>query len=449
MSSSPESVFEFSAPAQERVSLAAYWRLLRSNRNFRRLWMAQMVSELGDWFYVVTLYTLLLQFTGRVQSVGLALVLQVLPQTLAGPSAGVVNDRTRRKRVMITADIARAGIVLAMLLVRSRSTVWLVYPLLVMETVAAAFFEPARNSAIPNLVRREEVIVANTLSSITWSFDLAIGATLGGLVAAFLGREAVFILNALSFVGSALLIAGMKFDEPHVAGLPPLGAREAVNFSPMIEGLRYMHGRPRLLATVLVKGGLGLMVGATWVIYTIMGERLFAVHLGGAQRGAVLGMSLLIGARGIGALLGPLVAANWAGQNDRRLRRGILLGFVAAACGVGSLTVAPSVWVAMVSVILGHCGGSVVWTFSTTLLQLYSDDQFRGRVFSADLGICMAAIAVTAYAAAAAIDAAVPVRLLAACTGAAILVPAVAWGLAQRLWKTGPSVHRSFGRSVD
>ena len=192
MDSSPETALEFSASAPERVSPRAYWRLLRSNRNFRRLWFAQIVSELGDWFYTVTLYTLLLQFTGRAQSVGLALVLQVLPQTLVEPSAGVVNDRVRRKRVMITADIVRAAVVLSMLLVRSRSTVFLVYPLLVMETIFAALFEPARNSVIPNIVRRGEVIVANTLSSITWSFNLAIGASLGGIVAVFLGREAVF-----------------------------------------------------------------------------------------------------------------------------------------------------------------------------------------------------------------------------------------------------------------
>jgi MFS family permease len=438
LSTTPETALEFSASPPVRISPRAYLRLLQSNRNFRRLWLAQMVSEIGDWFYTVTLYTLLLQFTGRAQSVGLALVLQVLPQTFAGPSAGVVNDRVRRKRVMITADILRAGIVLAMLLVRSRSTVWLVYPLLVMETVMAAFFEPARNSVIPNVVGRHEVIVANTLSSITWSFDLAIGASLGGIVAVFLGREAVFILNALSFVASALLIGGMKFDEPHAAGMPRLRPREVVDFSPMMEGLRYLQGRPRLLATVLVKGGLGLMVGSTWVIYTILGERHFAVHLPGiaGQRGAVLGMSLLIGARGIGALLGPLVGADWAGQRDSRLRLGILLGFLASACGVGSISIVPSLWFAILSVIVAHFGGSIVWTFSTTLLQLNSDDRFRGRVFSADLGICMAAISLTAWAASAAIDASVPVRLLAACTGAAILIPAAAWALAQRLWRS-------------
>src|SRR5207302_896825 len=82
-------------------------------------------------------------------SVALALVLQVLPQTFIGPAAGVVNDRIRRKHVMITADLARMAIVLAMLFVRSRSTVWLVYPLLLLETMMAAFFEPARSSVIP------------------------------------------------------------------------------------------------------------------------------------------------------------------------------------------------------------------------------------------------------------------------------------------------------------
>jgi len=85
------------------ISFASYVRLLRENRNFRRLWAAQIVSEIGDWFYTLAIYSLLLQLTGRASSVALALVLQVLPQTFVGPTAGVVNDRIRRKRVMITA----------------------------------------------------------------------------------------------------------------------------------------------------------------------------------------------------------------------------------------------------------------------------------------------------------------------------------------------------------
>src|SRR5207237_7563663 len=102
------------------------------------------------------IYSLLLQLTGRAGSVALALVLQVLPQTFIGPAAGVINDRVRRKQVMIVADVARMVIVFAMLLVRSRSTVWMVYPLLLLETLMAAFFEPALSAVIADDVTRVE-----------------------------------------------------------------------------------------------------------------------------------------------------------------------------------------------------------------------------------------------------------------------------------------------------
>src|SRR6202051_3933666 len=184
------------------VSFASYSRLLRGNQNFRRLWSAQVVSQIGDWFYPLAIYNLLLQLTGRASSVALALVLQVLPQTFIGPTAGVVNDRLRRKHVMIASDIGRMVIVFCMLFIRSKRMVWLIYPLLMAETLLAAFFEPARNAVIPNVVEREEVVVANTLASTTWSVNLMLGATLGGLIAALLGRDAVFLLNGLSFLVS-------------------------------------------------------------------------------------------------------------------------------------------------------------------------------------------------------------------------------------------------------
>src|SRR6266571_1876229 len=89
------------------ISFASYAHLLGGNRNFRRLWSAQVVSEIGDWFYTLAIYN--------------------LPQTLIGPTSGVVNDRLRRKRVMIAADVGRTLIVLCMLLIRSKEMVWIVY----------------------------------------------------------------------------------------------------------------------------------------------------------------------------------------------------------------------------------------------------------------------------------------------------------------------------------
>jgi predicted MFS family arabinose efflux permease len=422
---------EHAAPS---ISLSSYWRLLRGNRNFRRLWLAQIVSEIGDWFYTLSIYTLLLQLTGHASSVALALVLQVLPQTLVGPTAGVVNDRLRRKHVMIAADLVRFGVVLAMLLVRSRSMVWLVYPLLLAETIMAAFFEPARSAVIPNIAARGEVLIANTLSSATWSVNLLIGASVGGLVAAFFGRDAVFILNALSFLASAVFIGGMHFAEPHAESAAPLRPRDLVDFSPVLEGIRYIRNHRTLLPTVFAKAG-ELMIGPSWVIFTVLGAHEFAVHWRNvdAARGAMLGMSILLGGRGLGALAGPLVSARWAGRSDRRLQLGILFGYLTIAAGYGMLGSSRTVWMASACAMLAHAGGSTVWVFSTTLLQLHTDDRFRGRVFSADLGFSMLTIAAGAYVCGRLLDAGMSARTVATWTGLVMLIPAALWALAMRV----------------
>ena len=422
----------------ESIGLASYTRLLRRNRNFRLLWGAQIVSELGDWFYTLALYSLLLDLTGKASSVALALVLQVLPQTFISPTVGVVNVRLRRKLVMIVADILRVVIVLCMLFVRTPGTVWLIYPLLFAETLMAAFFEPARTSAVPNICPPQDILLANTLGSTTWSLNLAIGASIGGVVAAFLGRDSVFVINAASFAISAWLISRMNFHEPHAEHHPPMRVKDLFDFSPMLEGLRYVRSDSRRVATMLVKAGL-CMVGTGWVLFTVMGKEYFPVHLHGLspERGAILGISILLGSRGVGALLGPLVSATWAGSSQRRLRLGIFWGLLASAVGYALLGFAKTLFLACLCGILAHMGGAVGWVFSTTLLQLNTEDRFRGRVFSAELGLAMFSLAIAAYLAGYFLDAGVSARAVSTATGLAMLIPAALWLAAQRLWKDG------------
>ena len=437
-------------PAPERgtssISLPSYLQLVRENRNFRRLWLAQIVSEIGDWFYTLSIYTLLLQLTGHASSVALALVLQVIPQTFVGPTAGVVNDRLKRRHVMIAADQVRVVVVLSMLFVRSASMVWLVYPLLLAETTMAAFFEPARSAVIPNIAASTEVLVANTLSSATWSVNLLIGASVGGVVAAFLGRNVVFILNALSFLVSAILIRGMHFAEPHAEASGALRVRDLVDFSPVMEGIRYIRGHGTLLPAVFAKAG-ELMVGPSWVIFTVLGAGEFAFHGRriDAAGGAMLGMSVLLGGRGIGAMVGPLIAARWAGQSDRRLGLGILIGYLTVALGYVVLGVSRSVWMAAGCAMLAHAGGSTVWVFSTTLLQVHSEDRFRGRVFSADLALGSLSFAVTAYICGRFLDAGIAARTVAMGTGLMMLLPAMLLAWALRSARSGERVATPSG----
>jgi MFS family permease len=408
-------------------SFAAYLRLLGENRDFRLLWIAQVVSELGDWLYAVAVYSLLLQLTGKAESVGIAVVLQLLPQVLAAPTAGVLNDRLRRRAIMITADIARIFIVLGMMMVTSADRIWLVWVLLFLETVMWALFEPGRTAIIPALVRsKDQLLVANALSSSTWAINLALGSGLGGLVLWKFGRTSVFLLNAASFAASALLLAAMRVRETHADNLPPFRFRDLFDYKPIWEGIRYVRRHSQRLSTLLVKAGMGL-TGAHWVLLPVFGERIFPVEGSGA-----LSMSLLFSARGVGAFIGSFASGYWAKNDERKMRSGIFFAFLVTAAAYAALGFAPTLALACLCVALGHAGGSMAWVFSTTLLHKITDDEFRGRVFSADFAGLFLTMSAVSYAAGELIDLGIPVRTLAVCSGLLGLVPAALWGIAQR-----------------
>jgi predicted MFS family arabinose efflux permease len=412
-----------------RVSLASYYRLVRANPNYRRLWFAQIISQLGDWFYAVAIYDLILKLTGSAQLVGTVVLLQILPIFMLGPTAGAVNDRISRRRVMITADLVRAVVVLGMWFVRTPGQLWLLFPLLIFEVSSLAFFEPGRSAIIPNLVARADILTANSLSSVTWSFTLAIGAGIGGLAIHWLGRETAFIINSASFVLSAFLLARIHVEEPHIAAHRHLGWADALGLGPVLEGVRYVKGDPRLTALLFVKCGLGLL-GANMVLLPVFGEHVF--RLPGAE---VLGISTLFMFRGVGAAFGPLLGSRIAGTSQRRLRLGVLAGYLLAGFFYLLFSRAPSLALASACIVGAHMGGSSVWVFSTTLLQLNTEDRFRGRVFAADFGLNMLTASLSAYTVGFAMDHGVAPRAAALTVGLAMSLPALAWLSAQRLWR--------------
>ncbi len=428
-----------SNPADRHPSAAAYYRLVRDNANFRRLWLAQIVSEIGDWFYSVAIYDIVIRLTGSAQLVGAAVLIQVLPMFFLGPTAGAVNDRLSRKKVMIAADLTRAVIVLGMMFVHTREQLWMLFVLLGAEVVSASFFEPGRNAVLPNVVAQSEMMPANALSSATWSFNLAVGAGIGGVVVHFFGREAAFIVNSLSFLGSAALLARMRFDEPHVATQRHLQWIDALGLGPIVEGVRYVRGEPRLASILLLKFGLGLL-GANLVLLPMMGERVF--HVGG---GGVLGMSTLFMVRGMGALIGPFLGGRFAGSSQRRMRTGVLAAFVAAGACYILFSRAPSLELGALCIIGAHAGGSIIWVFSTTLLQLNSEDRFRGRLFAADLGLLTLAVALSAYLGGFAVDHGVTPRAACFVLGCVMALPAAAWAWAQRLWRAETPARSEMG----
>ena len=146
-----------------------YVDLLRRNRNFRQLWLGQVVSQMGDWFDTIALYTIILNLTGSGRDVGLLLVARFVPSFLCGSVSGVVADRFSRRTIMIVSDLLRAVVVLGFLFVRRADQLWIIYVLTVLQLSLSTFFEPAKTAAVPSIVSDRELVAANAISSVTWS----------------------------------------------------------------------------------------------------------------------------------------------------------------------------------------------------------------------------------------------------------------------------------------
>jgi len=226
--------------------------------NFRLLWYAQIVSEIGDGLSTVSSIVCCSSSRAAPRASPSPTSCKCC-RSFCGAGRRVLNDRLSRKRIMIFADWARALLVLGMLLVRTPGAIWFLYVLLVLVTIMWALFEPGRNALVPIIAGPKQRMVANSLSSATWSFNIAIGSALGGVAAAIFGRDTVFVLNALSFVASALLVSRIRVEEPHTGAAPPFRARDLADFTPIVEGIRYVRRDVRTLALMLVKCGLGLM----------------------------------------------------------------------------------------------------------------------------------------------------------------------------------------------
>ncbi len=411
------------------VSLRGYLELLREAPNFRRLWIAQLISGSGDWFYSVAIYSLLLDLTGRAEPVAWAAILQILPMMLLGPTAGAINDRVSRRKVMFASDVVRAGLVLCMLMIKSADRIWLLYVLLMLEIGTAAFFEAGRNAILPSLVRREALPVANAIGSTTWSLTVTMGAALGGVAVAYFGREFVFVANSLSFLLSAWFVSRLAVFERHLAGRRKQSWTEALSLRPIVEGFLYMVRDWRLFSLLTLKFGLGIL-GARVVLTTILGSREFAI--GGS---AALGMAMLFAFQGSGSILGPVLLGRRFSRSQNTMRLTVLAGYVSSGCGYILFSQASALPLAGLSLVLAHAGAALVWVCSTTLLHLNTENQFLGRVFAADMGLFMATASVSTYCMGQILDAGIAPRTGALGLGMAMLGPAAIWVLSlRRTW---------------
>ena len=405
-----------------------YIDLLRRNRSFRQLWLGQVVSQMGDWFNTIALYTIILQLTGSGRDVGLLLVARFVPSFLFGPISGVVADRFSRQKIMIWSDLLRALVVLGFLFVRRPDQLWIIYVLTVLQLGLSTFFEPAKTAAIPSVVEDRELVAANAISSVTWSAMLTIGAAIGGIMTSAFGTDVAFVLDAATYLVSAALIASIRVPKRKKRERQKLSLGRALGITETIEGIRYVKDRPRVLALLLVKPAWGLG-GGILTLLAVFGERIFPVG-----KNAAGGIGVLFAARGIGTAVGPIVARRIAGEGNRRMQAAIGISFLIGGVFYILFGISTSLVLALIVLGIAHCGGSILWVFSTVMLQRSVVDKFRGRVFAAELALLTLTMAASNYVTGEFLDRGISPRWVTVGIGMLFIMPGIWWFLTQRWW---------------
>lgn len=351
-----------------------YWRLLRDNRDFRLLYTGSLISLGGDWFLTVALLDLVLSLTGSATLASVMLLCQSLPIFFATPLAGHIVDKVDRRKLMIAVDLGRTGACLLPLLARTPATLPFAFLGVVLISIGSAYFEPASQAALPNIVKPEELGPANVLMGSTWGTMLAAGAAIGGLVTMKFGRDLSFIVDAASFLFSAIILSMMRarFSEQ----------RETHHESPPLldslrETFRYARSHPRVLALLTVKGGYSIGAGVIAML-SVFGKEVF--------RSGAIGIGLLFAARGLGALCGPFVVRGLI-RHDEGQYRAIAIAILVFGLGYMGLGLSGTLGIGLISIFFAHLGGGAAWQVSTYGLQRETDDWIRGRVFAADYGL--------------------------------------------------------------
>jgi MFS family permease len=354
-------------------SLKPYLDLVRTNDDYRRLWLAQVVSNFGDWFGLLAIYALIQQYSDSELLLGLIIVVKTLSLAFSSPFAGYITDRMNRRKLMIWCDIIRAVVVLGFLLIVSFQLLWLAYVLMAIQMVFSAIFEPAKTSSIPNVTTSDELVIANILSAASWSIIFTSAMAVGGFATAWLGADAVFLINSATYFISAIFIyravipqTEMSREEKHRTKNPLTGIRE---------GFQFLQDNPGVLRPTMAKGMFTSCIGALVYLLILIAEDILLM--------GSIGLGVLYAARGVGTGIGPVIGrrifreeGTWVKAMGYCMIFGGLM--YALLSGMESL-----IWIALL-VMAAHIASGANWVMSTVLLQRRAPDTFRGRVFSTE-----------------------------------------------------------------
>ncbi|MFG1870640.1 MFS transporter [Micromonospora arborensis] len=397
--------------------MASTLSVLTGNRSFRNLFLAELVVFGADWFVMVPLLVLLPHLTGSGVWGALVLAVDTGIVALLLPYTGTIADRFDRRKIMVAANVAALAGVLLLLGVRDAGTAWLALVAIGVVAVAKAFYSPAAQAALPNVLEPHELAAGNAVAGSAWGTMTVVGASLGGVLSTAAGPYACFWVAAVGLALAAGLATRIRrpLQAPRDTDLPVQRTWAAVR-----EALGYIGHRPRVLALVTVKSAVGLGNGVLTVFPLLAG--VYGV--------GPLGAGLLFAVRGAGALVGPILMRRVL-TNRAWLLPGLALSM--SLYGLSYLGASVVRWFPLVLllVFVAHFAGGSNWVMSNFALQGEVPDRLRGRVFATDMMLATLAISVSQLAVALVVDE-VDERVVLAGCGLITLVYAVGWRIATR-----------------
>src|SRR5271165_4765597 len=357
--------------------MSDFLRLLKNNRNYRYTWSGQVVSEIGDHFNNIAVFSLALATTHSGLVVTGVMLSRAIPAVMAGPVAGVLLDRLDRKRVMIASDLVRAVVALGFILAIPRKDTWLLYLLSALLMFASPFFTSGRSAILPTIANTEELHTANSLTQTTQWMTLTVGSLLGGTTIGPFGYKWAFAFNALSFLFSAACISRLRVARGSFrVERTALGEDKVVRpWHEYTEGLRYMRASPLILGLALVGMGWASGGGAAQVLFSLFGELVF-------NRGPA-GIGYLWGAAGIGLLMGGTFA-HWLGKriSFEAYKRTISICYIIHGGTYVIFSQMRDFQMALLFLGISRAAVAVSSVLNMSQLLRHVSDEFRGRVFA-------------------------------------------------------------------
>ena len=355
-----------------------YIEFFLSNKKFRRLWAASVISLLGEWFNTIALFFLILEYSGSEFLLGVLFSVRMALFAISQPINGLLADRISRKKLMLWANLMQVFLALSFLMVDGKEDMWWLIAVSGLMMLMHGVYVTAERAALPNIVDETDLITANAIDSASWSTALCIGAMLGGITVSIWGTDMAFIIDSYTFLISSLLLIPLTFEQKFDESTQGPFVKTAL--SNIKTGWSRIYHDKKLLRIVFAKSSWNLAgAGLAGVFLVLAGGSLTGY-------GAAFGFGLFFFARGIGTGIGPLMARALFKDKSRWPS---IIGILVSISGVFYLIVGLTLEIylplTVCLIIFAHAASGGNWVLSTVLTQMWVEDEIRGRVFSIDM----------------------------------------------------------------